>query len=118
MATPSLHWLSATGEEQIYPLAARETLIGRKGDTDIVLNNPNVSRHHAKVILADEGATVIDLESTHGAFINGVKVARQLLNDGDQIELGKDRVPLTFFKEEGSIRPRSKFETTQVFEKS
>jgi serine phosphatase RsbU (regulator of sigma subunit)/pSer/pThr/pTyr-binding forkhead associated (FHA) protein len=118
MAIPSLHWLSAIGEEQIFPLTGKETLIGRKGDTDIVLNNPNVSRHHAKVILSPEGATVIDLESTHGTFLNGTKIERQLLTDGDRIELGKDRVTLTFFKGEGSIRGKSRFDTTEVFEKS
>jgi pSer/pThr/pTyr-binding forkhead associated (FHA) protein len=118
MATPSLHWLSGIGEEQIYPITAKETLIGRKGDTDIVLNNPNISRHHAKVILSEQGISVVDLESTHGTYINGIKIERQLLNDGDRIELGKDRVPLTFFTGPGTIRPKSKFETTEVFEKS
>src|SRR6516225_3855731 len=118
MATPSLHWLSAIGEEQVYPLGAKETLIGRKGDTDIVLNNPNISRHHAKVIVSDDAITVVDLDSTHGTFINGIKIERQLLNDGDRIELGKDRVPLTFFTGSGSIRSKSRFDTTEVFERS
>jgi serine phosphatase RsbU (regulator of sigma subunit) len=118
MATPSLHWLSAIGEEQIYPLGAKETLIGRKGDTDIVLNNPNISRHHAKVIVSDDGVTVVDLDSTHGTFVNGIKIERQALNDGDRIELGKDRVPLTFFTGSGSIRSKSRSETTEVFERS
>src|SRR5689334_16001176 len=92
MSTPSLHWLSAIGEEQIYPITARETLIGRKGDADIVLSNPNVSRHHAKIVISDEGVVLMDLGSTHGTFVNGQRVDRQLLNDGDQVELGKDRV--------------------------
>jgi len=118
MGIPSLHWLSGIGEEQVYPLTAPETIIGRKGDTDIVLNNPNISRHHAKVILSSEGVTLIDLESTHGTFVNGSKIERQLLNDGDRIELGKDRVPLTFFTGDGTLRPTSRFETTEVFEKS
>ena len=43
MATPSLHWLSASGEEQTYPITAAETMIGRKSDADIVLGNPEVS---------------------------------------------------------------------------
>jgi serine phosphatase RsbU (regulator of sigma subunit) len=118
MATPSLHWLSASGEEQTYPISAAETLIGRKSDADIVLGNPNVSRHHAKVLLSNDGVFVQDLGSTHGTFVNGQRIERQRLTDGDRLELGKDRVELHFFTGDGSIQKKSKFDTTEVFQKS
>src|SRR6185436_9486450 len=119
MSTPSLHWLSAIGEEQVYPITARETLIGRKGDADIVLSNPNVSRHHAKIIISDEGVVLKDLGSTHGTFINGQRVVEnQLLNDGDQVELGKDRVAISFFTGDRKIKSRPRFDTTEIFQKS
>src|SRR5262245_11663901 len=118
MPTPSLHWLSAIGEEQIYPITSRETLIGRKGDADIVLSNPNVSRHHAKIIVSDEGVVLTDLGSTHGTFVNGNKIERQLLSDGDQLELGKDRVAISFFTGDRKIRSRPRFDTTEIFQKS
>ena len=118
MATPSLHWLSAIGEEQVYPITANETLIGRKSDADIVLSNPNVSRHHAKILVSGDGVLIVDLGSTHGTFVNGKKVDQCALRHGDQLELGKDRVPITFFVGEGSIRSRAAFDTTQIFQKS
>jgi len=119
MATPSLHWLSAGGEEQTYPITAAETLIGRKSDADIVLGNPNVSRHHAKVFVSNDGLFVQDLGSTHGTFVNGQRVAeRQRLTDGDRLELGKDHVELYFFTSDGTIQKKSKHDTTEVFQKS
>ncbi len=118
MATPTLHWLSAMGEEQVYPITANETLIGRKSDADIVLSNPNVSRHHAKIMMSGDGVLIVDLGSTHGTFVNGKKVEQCPLHHGDQLELGKDRVPITFFMGEGSIRSKPAFDTTQIFQKS
>mgnify|MGYP001602742042 CR=1 FL=1 len=53
--TPQLYWLSPDGQENFFPLASSEILIGRKGDADIVLNNQHISRHHAKIVKAPEG---------------------------------------------------------------
>ncbi len=118
MPTPSLHWLSASGEEQTYPITFPETIIGRKSDADIVFSNPNISRHHAKVVTSDEGALVLDLGSTHGTFVNGERVEKQFLKDGDRLELGKDRVEIRFFTGNGRIDSQSRFDTTEVFQKS
>jgi SARP family transcriptional regulator, regulator of embCAB operon len=72
-----------------YPLNGATTRIGRHGDNDIVLDDTEVSRHHA--VIADTGTSFVitDLRST-----NGVKVQRQrirptaVLHDGDQICIG------------------------------
>jgi len=118
VSTLSLHWLSAIGEEQVYPIASKETLIGRKSDADVVFSNPNISRHHAKVLLTNGRAMLVDLGSTHGTFVNGQKVVEHVLRDGDVVELGKDRVPLTFFAGNRSILPQRNVATTEVFQKS
>jgi len=117
MPTPSLHWLSASGEEQIYPIMSAETIIGRKGDADVLFNNQHISRHHAKLVVSDEGVMLMDLDSTHGTFVNGEKIKNRMLKDGDRIELGKDRIELGFFTGNGSIGNR-KFDTTEIFQKS
>jgi sigma-B regulation protein RsbU (phosphoserine phosphatase) len=115
---PTLHWISNSGEEQIFPLTAAETLIGRKSDADIVQANVHVSRHHAKIIHSDTGTVLLDLGSTHGTFVNGERVERHVLLDGDRIELGKDRVELQFFTSNGRMQKKSKFDSTQMFQKS
>ncbi len=72
------------------------TNIGRDGQSnDIVLDDPAVSRQHAKIRL-EEGTRkrepqfyIYDLASANGTFVNGRRIQRQLLKDGDQIRLGE-----------------------------
>src|SRR5262245_15669121 len=120
MATPSLHWLSASGEEQTYPITAAEPLIGSKCDSDFVLGDLHMSHHPSIVCVSSDGVFVQDLGSTHGTFVNGQRVGeRQRMADGDRLELGKDHVELHFFTGDGTIQKKSsKFDTTEVFQKS
>jgi pSer/pThr/pTyr-binding forkhead associated (FHA) protein len=48
-----------------------------------------VSRHHAVVVETEEGIAIEDLNSTNGVFVNGERVKRQLLKDGDAIGIGE-----------------------------
>jgi FHA domain-containing protein len=65
-------------------------VIGRSRDCDIVIDDANVSRHHAEVRPGAHGWTVADLGSTNGVRVNGRPVgsAPQPLADGDRVELG------------------------------
>jgi hypothetical protein len=65
-----------------------ETTIGRSKDCDIQLADPNVSRRHAEV--RQEGAAywVVDLDSTNGMEVNGRRLKRAKLRQGDRITLG------------------------------
>jgi serine phosphatase RsbU (regulator of sigma subunit) len=118
MSTPQLYWIGQDGQENSLQLVAAEVLIGRKGDADVVLNNQHVSRHHAKLVKTSSGYSLQDLNSTHGTFINEVRVEQQSLKHGDRISLGKDRIDLHYFI--GDQRPirTPKTDTTQIFEKS
>jgi PAS domain S-box-containing protein len=72
---------------------AGERIVGRAADAGVRIEDPGISRHHAKLLLARDGAcTVVDLGSTNGTFVNGARVRRRVLNDGDRIQLGKDTV--------------------------
>jgi pSer/pThr/pTyr-binding forkhead associated (FHA) protein len=72
-----------------YPLAEGETLIGRAVECAIKLDNPLVSRRHARVVVRPEAVLFEDLGSTHGSRVNGevVRGARPLLT-GDRITIG------------------------------
>ncbi|MGW1341556.1 FHA domain-containing protein [Kribbella sp. NPDC002412] len=64
-------------------------LIGRAPDCDLILEHPEVSRHHADLLRIDEVSYELrDLGSTNGTYVNGVRVHSRLVGDGDQICLG------------------------------
>ena len=67
-------------------------VLGRSRDCDIQLPDANVSRRHAE--LRQEGAFywIIDLGSTNGIEVNGKRVKRAKLRDGDTITLGSTRI--------------------------
>uniref|UniRef100_A0A7C3MIW6 FHA domain-containing protein n=1 Tax=Dictyoglomus thermophilum TaxID=14 RepID=A0A7C3MIW6_DICTH len=65
-----------------------ETTIGRERENDIVIVNPTVSRFHAKIIRSEDKYFIEDLGSANGTMVNGLKVNKELLHDGDIIQLG------------------------------
>ena len=64
-------------------------VLGRSPDCDIVIKDFGVSRHHAKVLVDGEECRLVDLKSKNGTHVNGVAVLEAILNDGDQVALGK-----------------------------
>ena len=76
----------AAGHE--YPLVAAATRIGRLPDNDIVLDDPNVSRHHAVIIDTGTSFVVSDLRSANGVDAPGERIrASVTLADGDRIRI-------------------------------
>jgi hypothetical protein len=68
-------------------------VLGRSRDSDVVLDDPNVSRHHAEVRPSGGSWIVNDLGSTNGIKVNGRRVrGPESLKPGDEIELGTSRV--------------------------
>jgi hypothetical protein len=70
----------------------RRVVLGRSKDCDIQLSDTNVSRRHAE--LRQEGASywMVDLGSTNGMEVNGKRVKRAKLRDGDTVTLGSTDV--------------------------
>jgi hypothetical protein len=76
------------GREIVHVLG-RKTSIGRTPDNDLQIDAKFISRHHA-VILAGPVYTVVeDLNSTNGVLVNGQRVTRQMLKDGDDVVIGR-----------------------------
>jgi pSer/pThr/pTyr-binding forkhead associated (FHA) protein len=71
------------------------TTLGRD-DCDVVLSDPEVSRRHAFVGESADGFTIEDLGSTNGTFVNGEKIRKLDLKDGDRILIGTSIIKLVF----------------------
>ena len=68
--------------------------IGRLPECEITLVDANVSRRHAEIQPRGDGFVLVDLGSTNGSRVNGVRVTDRELRDGD--ELGFGNIRLTF----------------------
>ncbi len=66
--------------------------VGRHPDSNLVLADPNVSRNHAEIRPQGEHFAVVDLGSTNGTKVNGVRVSTQVLQDGDEVAFGNTRM--------------------------
>ncbi len=73
---------------RVWPLRGETTMVGRDPDNFIALNDPDVSRHHARIDVRAAQHTIIDLEATNGTMVNGQKVKESPLRIGDTILLG------------------------------
>jgi ABC-type multidrug transport system ATPase subunit len=70
------------------PLDQEIITIGRGPENDVVLDAPQVSRHHAHIVRTDDGVFLEDLGSANGTFIDGAKVDRVALVQGQTISFG------------------------------
>src|SRR5262249_15920870 len=61
-------------------------------DNTVVIDHPSVSSHHACVFTDGEQCIVEDLQSTNGTFVNGRRVARRALLNGDVVVVGTRRI--------------------------
>lgn len=68
------------------------TGIGRRVENEIRLDDPAVSGRHAQIVWIYDAPYLQDLGSTNGSFVNGERVARQELHDGDVIRLGRQEM--------------------------
>lgn len=66
--------------------------LGRRPYNDVVIDHLAVSGEHAVLQMSGSQVLIEDLNSTNGTYINGKAVKKQLLSDGDVIEIGKYRV--------------------------
>jgi hypothetical protein len=81
--------VSLTMDGRTHVLHERRVVLGRSKECDVQVPDANVSRRHAE--LRQEGSTwwVVDLDSTNGTEVNGRRVPRAKLADGDRIKLGE-----------------------------
>lgn len=80
-------WLVAGSTRTV--LGPGASVIGRDPRAEVWLDRPGVSRHHARIVIADDHVTIADLESKNGTFVRGERIASAArLQDGDELRLG------------------------------
>jgi DNA-binding winged helix-turn-helix (wHTH) protein len=80
-------WLVSKFREE--PLRDGEHILGRWKPSTLLLASPTVSRQHARIVVEGSDATLMDLNSKNGTFLNGHAIAvPQHLADGDEIGIG------------------------------
>ncbi|MEA3149231.1 MAG: ral secretion pathway protein, partial [Gammaproteobacteria bacterium] len=77
------------GEHNTSYTLARRTRIGRAPGCELRVESSSVSRHHALIVMGQHDAVIEDLNSTNGVIVNGRKISRQMLNDGDMLTIGE-----------------------------
>jgi hypothetical protein len=91
-----------------HPLEPPGLVIGRGADADLRINDPGVSRRHAeiRVVPGMEGPSVsiVDLGSTNGLVVNGMRVQQAQLDDGGVVKVGNTSMTVHFVRsrEDGS----------------
>ncbi|HEX4513578.1 MAG TPA: FHA domain-containing protein, partial [Polyangiaceae bacterium] len=84
-----LRFISGKYQGGEFPVTAnKEIIVGRSSDLDMVLVEDMVSRKHARINLQADGIWIEDLGSTNGTFVNGEKIKRARLKEGDRILIG------------------------------
>jgi hypothetical protein len=81
---------------QEFDLAGPDVVLGRSPECHVTLEDPLVSRRHARVIIDGESAVIHDLGSRNGVRVNGRRIQEPMrLKDGDRLRLGTQE--LVFF---------------------
>ncbi len=89
-SAPSLEVLNGTaeGKKIFFGAEEQEVDIGRDPNCSLQIDDPVISRRHAKLIKKWGGIVLMDLNSRNGCFVNHEKVAEKLLRDGDKVLFG------------------------------
>ncbi len=92
-AAPATEWsaelIRIDGERPVTHVLSRRTRIGRAAGCELQIDSGSVSRHHALVVVSPRETIIEDLNSTNGVLVNGRKVSRQPLSDGDAVTIGE-----------------------------
>jgi pSer/pThr/pTyr-binding forkhead associated (FHA) protein/predicted RNA-binding Zn-ribbon protein involved in translation (DUF1610 family) len=90
------------GEFETIALTREWTRIGRSLAADLRFDDPTVSRRHALIVQHPDGVRLLDDRSLNGVYVNGERIDGRVLEDGDEIVVGRYR--LRFLRVEARFR--------------
>src|SRR3954466_3983497 len=73
---------------ELHKLGRSRTIVGRSPETHLRLDEEGVSRETAELVVEGGRVTVRDLGSTNGTLVNGARVDKRELRDGDKLSIG------------------------------
>ena len=85
------------------PLQKHSIIVGRNPNCDIMIDNPAVSGQHAKISFINGQFIVEDNKSLNGTFVNGKKITKYVLKNGDDIKIGKHILTMSINLEEFDV---------------
>ncbi len=114
----ALRFISGKYQGGEFPLQPnREIVVGRSSELDMVLVEDMVSRKHAKITTTDAQVMIQDLGSTNGTFVNGEKIKKARLKEGDRILVGTSILKLIAVDEKQSAeKPLDEAEIKSMME--
>jgi pSer/pThr/pTyr-binding forkhead associated (FHA) protein len=83
-----LEQIEGDGAPAQFELGKDELVVGRGTGSDIALVGDKVSRRHALLRHRNQEYSVLDLDSLHGVFLNGIRVHSAVLRDEDVLQIG------------------------------
>ena len=93
------------GEFPIVP--DKQIVVGRSSDLDMVLVEDMVSRKHARIAMQQDQIWIEDLGSTNGTFVNGEKIKRARLKEGDRVLIGTSILKVIASDGQINIKPEA-----------
>ncbi len=89
----SIKIISGANAGEVYSLDARETILGRHPDCQVVLKDSTVSRRHARFVKEGDNYVIDDIGSQHGTRLNGETIrSPERLYDQDEVQISQVRV--------------------------
>jgi len=85
----------------LLPIEFPTTNIGRNVNNNIIINEPLVSRYHARIVYREQKFFLEDLGSTHGSKVNGEQIKLQEIKNGDTISIAS--TPILFIDRSTSL---------------
>ncbi|MEM7232185.1 MAG: FHA domain-containing protein [Planctomycetota bacterium] len=86
-------YVEVDGESgRLLDIEESEVVVGRHAENALVIQDQRSSRRHCRILSTPQGAMLEDLKSANGTLLNGEEVEQSLLNEGDEIRIGKTRI--------------------------
>ena len=83
----SIRVLSGQHSGQIYDLKLGKNVFGRGGNSDLKVQSLGISKEHCEIHVYKDKMMIVDLKSSNGTFVNGVKIQNSIIRVGDKVSL-------------------------------